>query len=146
MTGEPKFTESIFIDTNILVYAFDRSAGRKQSLASKIVASCWENENGCISIQVLQEFYITVTRKLAHPLPFGDARQIIADLSHWHLHSPSGEDILQAIDFQQKVSLSFWDAMIIQSAVCLGCRTLISEDLNSGQTIGDLIIKNPFED
>ena len=80
MNVDPQAT--YFLDTNILVYAYDRSAGQKHSLAVRLVEECWENENGCLSIQVLQEFFVTVTRKIATPLDPQTARQIVADLAH----------------------------------------------------------------
>jgi len=133
-----------FIDTNILVYAYDRSSGGKHAIAAQLVKACWENGNGCISIQVLQEFYVNVTRKIAHPLEPQTVRQIIADLAHWRLHLPEANDVLQAIDFQQLYQLSFWDAMVLQSAARLGCTQLISEDFNDGQTYGAVRVINPF--
>lgn len=132
-----------FLDTNILVYAYDRSAGRKHSLAAQLVETCWENENGCLSIQVLQEFYVTVTRKIAMPLDHPTARQIVADLSQWRLHSPEASDVLQAIDIQQNYQLAFWDAQVIQSAASLGCKQLLTEDLNHGQVYGKVQVFNP---
>jgi predicted nucleic acid-binding protein len=133
-----------FLDTNILVYAYDRSAGDKHTLAVKLVEECWENENGCLSIQVLQEFFVNVTRKIATPLEHQTARQIVADLAHWRLQSPDASDFLQAIDLQQSYQLSFWDAMVVQSAARLGCKQLLSEDLNHGQVYGDVQVINPF--
>jgi predicted nucleic acid-binding protein len=133
-----------FLDTNILVYAYDRSAGQKHTLAAEVVESCWMNENGCLSIQVLQEFYVTVTRKITNPLDAQTARQIIADLAQWRSHSPKAADLLQAIDLQQSLQLSFWDAMIVKSAASLGCKQLLSEDLNHGQEYGELQVINPF--
>ena len=135
---------SYFVDTNILVYAYDRSAGRKHSLAVQLIQGCWEHENGCLSIQVLQEFYITVTHKIQTPLDLQTTRHIVADLTHWRLQSPEAGDLLQAIDYQQVYQLSFWDAMIVQSAVRLGCKQLLSEDLNHGQTFGDVQVINHF--
>lgn len=135
-----------FLDTNILVYAFDRSAGYKHSLASQLVEACWENENGCTSIQVLQEFFVTVTRKIAAPLQDSVAKQIVADLAQWRLHSPEAGDLLQAIDLQQNYQLAFWDAQVIQSATSLGCKQLLSEDLNHGQLYGGVKVINPFKD
>lgn len=133
-----------FVDTNILVYAYDRSAGQKHTLAIQLVEECWENENGCLSIQVLQEFFVSVTRKIAKPLEHQTARQIVADLAHWRLQAPEASDLLQAIDLQQSYRLSFWDAMIVQCAVRLGCKHLLSEDLNHGQVYGDVQVINPF--
>ena len=144
MSDEPQMGQLVFVDTNILVYAYDRSAGQKQFLAAQLVKGCWENGNGCLSIQVLQEFYVNVTRKIAMPLDLQTSRQIVADLAHWHVHTPEATDLLQAIDFQQNYQLSFWDAMIVQSATRLACTRLISEDLNHGQSYGDVQVNNPF--
>ncbi len=135
-----------FLDTNILVYAYDRSAGQKHNLAAQILEECWENENGCLSIQVLQEFYVTITRKIELPLDYMAARQIVADLSQWRLHTPEAGDLLQAIELQQNYRLAFWDAQVIQSAVRLGCKQLLSEDLNHGQVYGEVRVINPFKE
>ena len=134
-----------FLDTNILVCAFDRSAGGKHTQAAQWVEACWQNENGCLSIQVLQQFYVTVTRKIVTPLDHQTARQIVADLSQWRLHAPEASDLLQAIDFQQSYQLAFWDAQAIQSAASLGCKLLLSKDLNHGQRYRDVQVINPFK-
>lgn len=134
-----------FMDTNILVYAYDRSAGKKHSIAAQLVRDCWENETGCLSIQVLQEFFVNVTRKIAAPLDLSTARQLVADLAQWHVQAPEVNDILQAIDFQARYQLSFWDAMVVQSAARLGCKQLLSEDLNHGQMYGEVQVVNPFK-
>lgn len=135
-----------FLDTNILVYAYDRSAGQKHELAAQLMEACWENENGCLSIQVLQEFFVTVTRKIAKPLDYQTARQIVADLAQWRLHAPNASDLLQAIDLQQSHQLGFWDAQVIQSATSLGCKQVLSEDLNHGQMFGEVQVINPFKE
>ncbi len=135
-----------FLDTNILVYAYDLSAGHKHALAAQLVEGCWKNVNGCLSIQVLQEFFVTVTRKIATPLDHHTARQIVADLAHWRLQAPEADDLLQAIDLQQNYQLSFWDSMVLQSATCLGCEQLLSEDFNHGQVFGDVQVINPFRE
>lgn len=133
-----------FLDTNILVYAFDRSAGEKHHIAARLVKECWEGENGRLSIQVLQEFFVNVTRKINLPLEYTVAQQIIADLGHWRVHSPDVNDLLQAIELQKRYQLSFWDAMVIQSALRLNCQQLLSEDLNPGQMYGSMQVVNPF--
>ena len=135
-----------FLDTNILVYAYDSTAGRKHTQAMQLVEGCWENENGCLSLQVLQEFYVTITRKIMLPLEYQTARQIIADLAHWRIHAPDTDDLLQALDLQHSHQLAFWDAMIVQSAICLACKELISEDLSHGQLYGDVRVVNPFRE
>jgi predicted nucleic acid-binding protein len=135
-----------FVDTNILVYAYDRSAGGKHAVAAQLVKDCWENQNGCLSIQVLQEFCAVVTRKIAAPLDHLTLRQLVSDLAQWRLQSPGAEDLLQAIDLQHRYQLSFWDAMIVQSALGLGCKQIWSENLNHGQMYGNVQVSNPFID
>jgi len=142
MNVDPQTT--YFIDTNLLVYAYDRTAGQKQELAARLLEACWENENGCLSLQVLQEFYVTLTRKLAVPLEQQVARQLVADLAQWRLHTPKANDLLQAIDFQQVYQIAFWDALVLQSATSLGCRYLLSEDFNHRQLYGTIQVINPF--
>lgn len=133
-----------FVDTNVLVYAYDLSAANKHQRARDLVSDLWHNENGRLSIQVLQEFYVTVTGKIRSPLPTDRASQIVADLGQWKLHSPRVDDLLNAIDLQIRYKISFWDAMIIASARQLGCQVLWSEDLNDGQDYGGVTVKNPF--
>jgi predicted nucleic acid-binding protein len=134
----------LFLDTNILVYAYDNSAGYKHTVAAQLVSDCWENGNGCVSILVLQEFFVTVTQKITRPLEHNSARQLVADLAYWRCHTPETADLLQAIDFKQIYQLSFWDAMILQSATRLGCTQLRSEDLSHGQIYGAVQVINPF--
>ncbi len=135
-----------FLDTNILVYAYDRSAGQKHNLAARLMETCWEFENGCLSLQVLQEFFVTVTRKIIAPLDHQTARQIVADLAQWRLHAPKVDDLLRASDLQQTYQLAFWDAQVVQSAASLGCKKLLSEDLNHGQIYNDVQVINPFKE
>ncbi len=134
-----------FIDTNILVYAHDRSAGEKCDISKELIERLWESRLGCLSIQVLQEFYVNVTRKITRPLDTASARIIVEKLSQWKVHSPRVKDIVQAIDRQKTYRVSFWDAMIIQSAAQLGCRKIWSEDLNPGQDYEGVKVENPFK-
>ena len=133
-----------FVDTNILIYAHDASAGQKQARAQQLIQDLWQSGEGCLSIQVLQEFYVNVTQKVAKPLPIEVAAQIIADLSVWEVHCPRIEDVLDAIRLQERCQISFWDAMAIASAVQLGCRILWSEDLNPGQVYDQIEVRSPF--
>jgi predicted nucleic acid-binding protein len=133
-----------FIDTNVLVYAHDVSAGAKHARAQNLLEELWVSHNGCLSIQVLQEFYVTVTRKVARPLPIAEAAQIITDLSVWKIHAPQAEDVLGAIEIQQRYGIAFWDAMVVRSASRLGCQTLWSEDLNSSRAYEGVTVVNPF--
>lgn len=133
-----------FLDTNILIYAFDTSTGEKHQKASKLLEELWAEENGCISIQVLQEFYVNVTRKALQALEPAQAVTIIRDLSNWKVHRPVTEDVLAAISIQQKYQISFWDAMIIRSAKESNCKILYSEDLSNGQNYSGVKVFNPF--
>ena len=132
-----------FLDTNILVYAFDRSAGVKNEKAAALVADLWKSRRGCLSVQVLQEFYVVGTRKLPH-IPRSELRAILHDLSQWRIHMPSAADVLDAAYLHERAQVSFWDAMILQSAITLGCRIVWSEDLNAGQRFESMHLLNPF--
>lgn len=133
-----------FVDTNVLIYAHDVSAGAKHERAMALLKELWQTQTGCLSTQVLQEFYVNVTRKIAKPLPPSVASEIIADLAVWEVHRPGVNDILEAIALQSRHQLSFWDAMILISAQQLGCETVWSEDLNAGQEFGGTVVRNPF--
>jgi predicted nucleic acid-binding protein len=133
-----------FVDTNVLIYAHDLSAGDKHARARELIQELWESGEGCLSIQVLQEFYVNVTQKVAKPLRPDVAAQIIADLGAWEVHRPGVEDVLDAVRLHNQHQISFWDAMIIVSAIQLGCLTLWSEDLNPGQVYDQVTIASPF--
>ncbi len=134
-----------FVDTNVLVYAHDNSAGAKRDQARALVENLWESRDGCLSVQVLQEFFVSVTRKIAKPLDAETAQEIIADLSRWHVHVPAADDVLGAIGIHQRTGISFWDAMIVRSAAEMGCAVLYSEDLNAGQEYSGVLAENPFQ-
>jgi predicted nucleic acid-binding protein len=133
-----------FVDTNVLVYAHDVSAGVKRERALALVTSLWESGQGCLSIQVLQEFYVTVTRKVSRPLGLEAAAHVVADLGRWKTHSPQPRDVLEAIRLQDRSRISFWDAMILHSAVSLECPLVWSEDLKPGRSAAGVFIENPF--
>jgi predicted nucleic acid-binding protein len=136
--------ETCLVDTNVLLYAYDATAGLKHARARQLLAAVWEQGMGCVSIQVLQEFYVNVTRKVAQPLPPASAAQVIRDLQQWRVHAPNVASILSAIERQQRLQLSFWDAMVLTSAIELGCDTLYSEDLSAGRTYDNVHVVNPF--
>ena len=133
-----------FVDTNILIYAYDVSAGPKHVKAADLVKELWKTRQGLLSTQVLQEFYVNVTRKIARPLEASIARQIVADFARWAVVSIEPNSTLAAIDLQRDHLLSFWDAMIITSAMEGGADALLTEDLNHGQVISGLTVRNPF--
>lgn len=133
-----------FVDTNVIVYAHDVTAGDKRSRAREIITDLWETDDGCLSIQVLQEVFVTLTTKVPRPLDSEAAATVIADLGRWTVHSPDPDDVLAAIKIQQGNQLSFWDSMIVRSAGSLGCEILYSEDLNPGQRYAGVTVHNPF--
>ena len=133
-----------FVDTNVLVYAFDRSAEAKQAAAERLLEELWERETGCLSVQVLQEFFVTITRKVPRPLSIDAAADRIRELAVWRVFAPTAEDVLTAIALQRKTKLSFWDAMVIHAAAESGCDVLWTEDLSDGQTLRGVRIRNPF--
>jgi len=136
----------VFVDTNVLVYAFDQSAGEKRDRARSLLDQLWSDMRGCLSVQVLQEFYVAVTRKVQRPLEQETAAEIVRDLSYWRIHAPVAEDVLGAIDLQQRLMTSFWDGMILWSALQLGCDTVWSEDLSEGQDYDGVRVVNPFKE
>jgi len=135
-----------FVDSNVLIYAYDPTAKSKHERAKALIAQLWESRCGCLSIQVLQEFYVTITRKVAKPLASETAAAIVSDIAAWRVHVPVVEDVNQAISLHQRYGISFWDAMIVRSAARLGCSTLWSEDLGSGQVYAGVRVLNPFDE
>jgi len=135
-----------FVDTNVLVYAHDPSAGPKHDRAVALTTRLWDTRSGCVSVQVLQEFFVTVTRKVPKPLSLDDAEAQLQELSRWTVFAPRAVDVLAAIALQRRHQLSFWDAMIVESAAQLGCAVLWSEDLHRDLRVRGVRIRNPFQD
>jgi predicted nucleic acid-binding protein len=133
-----------FVDSGILVYAHDASAGGKRERARTLVQQLWETGDGCVSVHVLQEFFVAVTRRVPKPLDTATAEDIVADLARWHLHVPTGEDVLGAIGLHRRTGISFREAMVLRSAAGVGCEVLYSEDLEHGQVYDGVRVDNPF--
>ncbi len=134
-----------FFDTNVLVYAYDALAGGKRDRAHALAAAFWDGR-GTLSLQVLQELYVTLTQKLRSPLEPSVASGIVGDLTTWMVYAPASADVLAAISLHREHGLSFWDAMIVHAALQTGCAVLYSEDLQHGRRFGGLEIVNPFAD
>jgi len=136
--------DRVFVDTNILIYAHDKDAGAKHRMAAVVVEELWNNRNGVISSQVIEEFYVNVTRKISRPLPRSEVRGIISNYFAWHMEPINPETILSASELEERYLLSFWDALIIATASQAGAETLLSEDLNHGQIVEGVLIHNPL--
>ncbi len=135
---------SCFVDTNILVYAYDRSAGDKHARAKALIESLWNENTGVVSTQVLQEFYVNIRRKAQSPVTAAMARRLIDDYLSWKVVVNDGPALLEAIEIEQRYRLSFWDALIVQAANSAGAEVLYSEDLNTGQHYGEVRVENPL--
>lgn len=134
--------ERVFIDTNVIVYADDLDAGAKRERAREILQQVLIDGNGVVSTQVLQEFFVAATRKLGVAAEI--ARRKVELLARLDVVTIEPSLILDAIDLHRLHPISFWDALIVQSAVASGCRRLLTEDLQSGRNIGGVQIENPF--
>src|SRR5256712_10324985 len=132
-----------FIDTNVLIYAHDIDAGAKHQAAKAILRELWSERTGVLSMQVLQEFYVNVTRKIRSPLPKDSARLVVTSYSIWCMETTPAE-LSVAFRIEDESRIGFWDALIVAAAVKSGATRLLSEDLNPGQKIAGLRIENPF--
>lgn len=133
-----------FVDTNILVYAYDPTTVRKHQIAKELMIDLWSRGAGRLSVQVLQELYWTVTRKVPKRLSASEAIELLEDLSAWQTFAPNADDVLAAVALEQKHQLSFWDAMIVLAALRSECSVLWSEDLSHERKIDSLTVRNPF--
>ena len=136
--------DNIFLDTNILVYAHDLDAGDKHDVAAKIIYQLWESKNGVLSTQVLQEFYVTLTKKMPRPLNKVATRKILKEYFSWQMVINDLQIIFQASEIEEDYKISFWDALIVSAAYSKNVATILTEDLNHGQYIEGIFIQNPF--
>ena len=139
-------SDKYFVDTNILVYAHDRSAGIKHDRARKLLEQLWDSGRGVLSTQVLQELCINLRRKVSHPLPLEEVRQLIFDYSTWEIVTNGPESVVQALDMELRYKTSFWDALILQAAESSGASILYSEDLGWRQRYATIQVVNPLLD
>jgi predicted nucleic acid-binding protein len=132
-----------FVDTNILVYADDRSASAKRDRSQKLIQELLRGGRGWISVQVLQEYYSAATRKLG--MQAGDARRRVELYTRFGVAVAGASDVLGAIDLHRLHQFSIWDALIVRTALISGCRILYSEDLQAGFRVENLEVVNPFK-
>ena len=137
-------SDKYFVDTNVLMYAHDVSAGAKHERAKALVEELWRDRTGVVSTQVLQELAVNLRRKAGRPLDAKTTREIVADYLTWQVVVNSGESILEAIDLETRYQISFWDAFVVQAAQASGSEIMYSDDLSGGQMYGSLQVINPL--
>lgn len=144
-TATRSTTAPVFVDTNVLVYAHDLDAGAKRGIAASLLERLWDEQAGVLSVQVLQEFFVNVTCKIARPVAAAQAREVVRLYRPWVLHETGVDAVLRGTEIAELAKISFWDGLIIASAEAAGCELLHSEDLAHGQVVAGVKIVNPFE-
>lgn len=137
-------SDKVFVDTNVLIYAHDVDAGHKHAVAADLLTDLWRERQGVLSTQVLQEFYVNVTRKIPMPLPRSIARDLVSSYAVWQVERVDLDQVLRASELEERYQLSFWDALIVSSARKAGATKILSEDLSHGQRIDGILVENPF--
>lgn len=133
-----------FVDSNVLIYAHDADAGFRQRRASEELAELWETGGGLLSTQVLQEFYVNVTRKIKAPVPASVAREVVRDYAPWVAGAITPATIVRASEIGEIWQVSFWDGMILAAAEQSRAVRLLTEDLSHGARIAGIEIVDPF--
>jgi predicted nucleic acid-binding protein len=136
-------SDRTFVDTNVLIYAHDVDAKAKHETAKRVLQELWSERSGVLSMQVLQEFYVNVTRKIPKPISRDAARLVVGSYAIWCIETTTAE-ISAAFRIEDQSQIGFWDALIVASALKGGANRVLSEDLNAGQTIAGIRIENPF--
>lgn len=133
-----------FFDSNVLVYTVDRAEPGKREVARALFKNHLQEGSGFVSPQVLREFYVAATRKLSTPLPEEAALRAVGDLGAYCIMQESKEMVLSAVSRNQRLSISFWDALIVEAAIVGGADYILTEDLQHGQVIEGVRVHNPF--
>ncbi len=136
--------QKYFVDTNILIYAHDRSTGAKHDRARQLIERLWSSGEGVLSTQVLQELCINLRRKIARPISVEEVRQLIQDYMSWEIVVNTAESVIRALEIEVRYKISFWDALVLHAAESAGAAILYSEDLSAGQSYGSIQVVNPL--
>lgn len=144
--SEPVSAERVFVDTNVLLYAYEAGIDRRSVIAREVLAGLWDRKVGVLSTQVLQEFYSVATRKFTPRLTAAEARRIVAVYSEWCAIDMDPLVVVNASFLQETHKVSWWDALIIEAAAQSGAKYLLSEDLQHGRNFAGLEVRNPFRD
>ncbi len=137
-------TDSTFLDTNVLVYAYDKQHPKKQRTAQVLLREGIETESVVLSSQVLGEFFVVVTRKLKNPMSTEEAEEIIALLGVLQIVDIDLSLVNLAVENHKKYGISYWDSLIVAAAARAGCKRVMTEDLNHGQEYNSVLVENPF--
>lgn len=137
-------SDRYFVDTNILMYAHDKSTGRKHTRAKALLDELWLHRSGVISTQVLQELAVNLRRKAGRPLDAKATRDVVADYVTWQVIINTADSVSDALELEERYRVSFWDALVIQAAQAAAAEVLYSENLADGQDYGGVTVLNPF--
>jgi predicted nucleic acid-binding protein len=141
MSGERALS---FVDTNVLVYAFDKGNSPKKRVAQRLMNELMEEDRLRVSTQVLQELFVTLTRKVRQRCSSAEALGVLEDLTAWPLMVVDYAAIRAAVGLADQAKLSFWDALVVVAAARTGATVLYTEDMNHGQDVLGVRISNPF--
>jgi predicted nucleic acid-binding protein len=134
----------VFVDTNVLLYAFDEADPAKRDLSRAWLAACWRGRCGRLSTQVLNEFYSNARKKFAAAISAGDARSEVRRYQQWKPWLIDQATVETAWAVESRCGINYWDALLVAAAQHLGCTLLLTEDLQHNQRIDRLRIVNPF--
>jgi predicted nucleic acid-binding protein len=135
---------SFLVDTNILIYSEDGADPVKRQQALTWLSELWQRGSGRISRQVLNEFYVNVTRKIKPPMPVQIARAEVRRYEVWQPWQIDQATIESAWSLESRYGLHYWDCLVVAAAQHLGCRYILSEDMAHDQQYGDVKVINPF--
>jgi predicted nucleic acid-binding protein len=138
--------DKCFVDTNILVYAHDRAAGVRHTRAAALIEQLWNSGGGVLSTQVLQEFCVSLQRKLARPISAAEIRRLVQPYLSWEIVVNTPQAALAALEMSTRHKVSYWDGLVLQAAELAGAGILYSEDFSHGQRYGTVRVINPFRD
>jgi predicted nucleic acid-binding protein len=137
-------TERVFVDTNVLVYLYEAADTAKGAIAREWIERLWRERSGRVSIQVLNELFVQLTRKLRHPLAAEEAWDVVNGLLGWDPQPVDRDVVTRAREVQQRYAINWWDSLIVAAAQAQECDVLLTEDLRNGMRFGPVTVRNPF--
>ncbi len=139
-------TGKTFVDTSILIYAYDNTAGSLHDIAVRTMTELWQSRRGRLSPHILTEFFVFLTRAIRKPIPAREAREMIRPYMHWVETPLSGVAVVRASEIAELWGISFWDAMVVASAEEVGARQILTAEAVSNRAIAGIDIVNPFRE